>query len=764
VAKDIQAKLEHGSGKLRLVVRVKNPKALEEMTQSVTSAGAFSIVVDEPQPTTLVISVLLRTARRGEQFRGKILAWSNGRVVLQPQLPDGAFGSLSESLLAALWEEMEHVPNSGNFGVSPESLEDTSPPARPDSGAASAIGGVDSDSFETERVNQHDPPEPEPEPDPAEGADSAAEAPAEEALPVVEETDDSDWPVVSDYSGFPPGVELELEVADDEPEPREETSAVPRVSDVMTDDETDYGEWLPDPEDIPAVERSGSKTPLPLSVELFLDSGLGSASDTWHRVRTGQTRVPPNFPPQARPGAFSPPQESDSSPKIDVHDFAEPSEAASIKTDSHPEQIPNLESELIGAHLFLNRLERDEESVIQDNDVSGRGALESVRSAAEWRPGAVLIASRPESGTRWYLFTAAGKIVNAYRLPPSSSFSIVGDLISKGLLSTEAGGRVLKTAREYGLSEETSLARHKLLDSEMLKEAVVRRVRGLTSELLSLDKLQYRLYRLKRFPRESRLASTEIDTYNDLFEQFSTMAANAMADRESEIIDRYLLLQVRPDLLSHTLALSAEHETFVAKYLSGSHQLLAVYSQSQLPREAQFGIVSALAEMNLVRFSDAPAQRRLTRIVNDDSDVSAMVELRASKGAPLDDFEYLGLTWWATSSEVDESIAQIEQSLSPQRLATVPQHMERSASQVLTAARKAYGHLRTSAMRKKAREPLMSGPERHLALELLEAQYRITVFRGQLPKSDLLAERISELDSNLAEQLKREALETTLGN
>lgn len=755
VAGDIQAKLEHGSGKLRLVVRVKNPKALEEMTQSVISAGAFSIVVDEPQPTTLVISVLLRTARRGEQFRGKILAWSNGRVVLQPQVREGAFTSLSESLLAALWEEMEHAPNSGSFGTN--GLDDTVPPQPLDSDAAQAAVGADSDSFESERVFTHEPPVVEEDP--------GIEEPDEQAAtPEPEETDDSDWPVVSDYSGFPPGVELQLDSVDEDPIPREETSAVPRVSDVMTDEETDYGEWLPDSEEPPAAARSGSKTPLPLSVELFLDSGLGGASDTWHRVRTGQTRVPPNFPPQARPGAFSPPEEGDSNPTIDVHDFAEPSEAVSIKTDSQPEQIPNLESELIGAHLFLNRLERDEESVIKGNDVSGRAALESVRTAADWRPGAVLIASRPESGTRWYLFTAAGKIVNAYRLPPSSTYSIVGDLIGKGLLSTEAGGRVLKTAREYGLSEETALARHKLLDSEMLKEAVVRRVRGLTSELLSLDTLQYRLYRLKRFPRESRLASTEIDTYNDLYEQFSTMPANAMADRESDIIDRYLLLQVRPDLLSHTLALSAEHEAFVAKYLSGAHQLLAVYSQSNLPRESQFGIVSALAEMNLVRFSDAPAQRRLTRIVNDDSDVSAMVELRASKGAAIDDFEYLGLTWWATSSEVDESIAQIEQSLSPQRLATVPQHMERSASQVLTAARKAYSHLRTAAMRKKAREPLMTGPERHHALELLEAQYRIAVFCGRLPICDLLADRIKEIDPTTAEQLRREALETTLGN
>ena len=770
MAQDPEAKLQTSStGTLRLVARYRRTASLVEARDAVRSGGAFYLKIEGQPPTTVDVEVLFRTAKKGERFHATILAWNRGNVVLRPKLPSEAFEMLANSLLTTLSDEL------GSGAPASEGLGDSSAPFIP-----SPSGSLSS------------PPEDARIPTPELGYHRIPISPS------------SDWPAVDAFAASDeaePVDDEEMAVSDapasdpEEPSTPAYTEEDPSEADedVLLEDDTDAPAFAEIPEtasenegsnddriSLDGIEGFDSSDHISIEVEvpppapdILTGATRSEDEDGWQRVRTGQSRVPPGITPQARPGAFSPPEDADSGLHRMVSGFFDPADFdTATDPGRHPAVEPkkdevDLNSELLGAHVFLNHLERDESNVVQGSKATGKEAIGYIKQAAEWQPGAILITSHPDSGRLWYLFIAGGKIVNAYRLPPSATVALTPQLLSKGLITLESAKLVLDTARKHGLSEESALARHKLVDQQTLTQAVVDRVRNVTGEILAVDSVRFKLYRLIRFPRQSRLGNTEVDTYRDLVEQLRQLSTEDMTARETPHFQHYPMLKVRSDLLSQTLSLSDEDEQFISTYVAGDHRLLTVYSETTLDREEVFAVIFALEQMGLVVFNESPV--RTPRKAEDDSTVqrerselNSLVEMRVRFGAHMDPFEYLGLCLWATGDEVDKAIARFEQALSPQKLSTASPDMEKSARQVLQAARDAYGKVRTPEMRLRLRQSVLEPAELKLSIGLLEADYLLASYRGDKERLAQILARIEEVDENTAKTIKHRVSKATV--
>ena len=779
---DPEAKLRQTSaGTMRLVARFRQVASLVTARDSVKTGGAFYLKVESEQPTTVDVEVLFRTARKGERFHATILAWNRGNVVLRPKLPDDAFNELTGSLLSALSHEI------GSGAPASVALDETGSPddVFTTSGSHAAVGERRSSrtpsdghlivestpssewsSVEAAGEESETPPSAELDASPT-AHDEEVEPTTEDGDEQTESTDTGDQAETSYVSESTPALPETEEAAMSSEPPSDSGDFEALLEETPKGDSGDDSkvEIQPPPQELdptfPGDDRGISEEP-----------GRSHEEEGWHKVRTGQTRVSPGVSPQARPGAFSPPDDTESGSTRAVSGFEEPHEVPEMieppsEGAAAPSQDQDLNSELMGAHAFLSHLERDEGNLVQGNHATGKEAISCVKQAAKWQPGAVLITSHLETNRLWYLFISGGKIVNAYRLPPTGTVALTPRLLSKGLITRDSAKRVLETARKYGLSEESALARHKLVDQETLTQAVVERVRNVTAEILAVENVRFKLYRLIRFPRQSRLGSTEVDTYRDLVGQLVQLSDEDMTAREAPHFEHYPTLKVRSDLLSQTLALGDEHELFISSFVAGDHRLLAAYSETTLDREEAFGVIFALEQMGLLVFrktashtSEASDDDSLSQ--REQSELTTLVESRVRYGNLMDPFEYLGLEWWAAGEEVDNAIARFEQALSPQKLTTASPDMEKAALAVLQAAREAYGTVRTEKMRHKRRQSLLGRDELKEALKLLEATNLVAAYRGDKGRAARILLQLEELDEDSAKAVRRMSCDATV--
>ena len=782
MSQDPEAKLQHSStGSLRIVARFRRTASLLEARDAVTGGGVFYLKVDGESPTSVDVEVLFRTAKKGERFHATILAWNHGNVVLRPKLPAEAFTELTGSLLTALSEELGFGPvasdaleeSEASFGPTPSSGSLSAPPEdvripTPDLGYHRVPISPSSDWPTVDARGTSSESEPSADEDSTTahattedgGVAPDGTVPQEDASttagPRATGTDGSSHPALTEHPE-------DLTDAEDLDESEDDRISLDGVDGFDAADHISVKIEVPEIE----VEETDEQDP-----DTPVDADRAADDEGWQRIRTGQSRVTPGISPQARPGAFSPPQDADSGLHRMVSGFFDPADVeATDETASHPAAQANDEvnfnSELLGAHVFLNHLERDESNVVQGSNATGKEAVSFIKQADTWQPGAILITSHPDSGRLWYLFISGGKIVNAYRLPPSGTVALTPRLLSKGLITLESAKRVLDTARKHGLSEESALARHKLVDQQTLTEAVVQRVRNVTSEMLAVENVRFKLYRLMRFPRQSRLGSTEVDTYRDLMKQLLELSDEDMTARETPHFEHFPMLKVRSDLLSQTLSLSDEHEQFISTYIGGDRQLLSVYSEATLDREESFAVIFALQQMSLVTFNESPHRPAIdpdesSPAQRQQSELNLLVESRVRFGNHMDPFEYLGLSWWATSDEVDKAIARFEQALSPQKLATASPEIEKSALQVLQAARDAYAKVRTPEMRSRHRRSMLDPRELKQSISLLEADYLLASYRGDRERSTRILGRIEELDESTAKTLSRRSSKATI--
>lgn len=739
------AKLQSDGDSKRISVRFLSRDSVIDLHEQVARSGAFYLKLDGEMPSSTEIQVLLRTARRGEQFPATILAWSRGTVALKPDIPTADFEELARTLARALDRE------SDESGLHLRSHSDESieiPDAR-----ALLEAEAEASGRKPLPPERQDPPPVEPSPrvpsghQPAAGVVNRPKGAGRDAGRIRRPSRPTQPP--------PPP-----------PVPTPVPMAMEDVADV--DDE-------PVSHDTPTKDLS-RPTPRPLakleppSAETEAAAAPRKGEELWRRSGTDAHRPVPTRHPEARRGDFSPPSQPASDrdaghppppkapPPPPIHsattasyprtDGTAPPAVPAWDSDEHVSvaQDRDLLDVISPAFGFLRRLPLAPESLggvrLGDGCAALDALIESSADAPEEAPS-VLFAEDLEDERSWILLAAAGKIVNAFRTPVVGSACATARLHLQGVLGHDDVERVAAYAEREGCAEERALDDLGLVGAAALAEVARAKADWVTGDLALAENVEFRLGTLLRRPDRAPPLEEEPEA-GDLagcIAELERKSLSDIANIHEEYLDRPPRLVLRADLLSQTYDLSDEVESLLTEYVTGGLTLRQIYQRSRLSRSRTFAVLFGLEAMKLLRF-DAP-----TRFEHDDESLLAWIDERAGQPAGFDDFALLGVSWLATGSELDAAWQRVQRDLDVARCGPLGEAAVTKAKRVLERAQAAYERLSSVQARNAYRQQITAPGSLSHAVSLLEAIHEIAEVREDRATCKRLGAQLEELRS-----------------
>ncbi len=738
------AKLQSDRDSKRISVRFLSRDSVVDLYEQVARSGAFYLKLEGEMPSSTEIQVLLRTARRGEQFPATILAWSRGTVALEPGIPRADFEELTRTLARALDREYDesglHLRTHSD-----ESIE--IPDARALLEAeAEASGRKPLPPERLDPLPEEPPPTPTPTP-------TAAHAPRPEP---------SKQPTAGVVNRPKAGAREAGRVR------RPSAPVRPPVDDVAGDEPVSH--------DTPTKDLS-RPTPRPLakleppSAENDAASQPRKGEDLWRRTGTDAHRPLPTRHPEARRGDFSPPSQAATDAGEATHPpppkAPPPPPIHSAATASHPRTdgsaVPSLavwDSDehvavsqdrglleiLAPAFGFLKRLSLAPDSLGGVRLGDGRTAVDQLLAAAATVPAeapCVLLAEDLEDERSWVVVAAAGKVVNAYRSPVVGSASVTARLHLQGVLGRDDVEQVAAHAELEGCAEERALAELAALSGGALAEATLAKVKWVTGELALAENVEFRVGTLLRRPDQAPPREHEADP-GDLSACIADLERKSLSDIASiheDYLDRPPRLVLRADLLSQAHDLSEDVEALLTDCVTGALTLRQVYQRSRLSRSRTFAVIFGLEAMQLLRF-DAPA-----RFEHDDESLLAWIEERSGQPGGFDDFAFLGVSWLATGAELDAAWERVQRDLAADRCEVLGSATVAKGARVLERARTVYERLSSVQARNAYRQEIAAPGALSHAVTLLEAIHEIAEVREDRATCKRLSAQLEELRS-----------------
>jgi hypothetical protein len=331
--------------------------------------------------------------------------------------------------------------------------------------------------------------------------------------------------------------------------------------------------------------------------------------------------------PQARKGAFSPPQK-----EAEVHDIKEEPE----KIEKPPEeQKDDLFSQLSSSVYdtmdsrtlsvsSANKQERKPDKWINPNSLacaaqfltgladtigiqeimatpaSGREVCELVSEIKTPEPGSLIVANEQDGKRTWYLFIQNSTTVAAYQTPIPLEQSYTHILSKKGLLKPDSVARAWRLITAYKLSEENVLLRLRLINKATLSALIADRTEAVLSNLRMVPVITYQIQQLSAFPEELESGQSDHLRFSLLYNHYLSMNTSDRTASINSMKNQNLRLKIRPDILSETLELDKAMESLFVDCFTGMFSVEMAVSKSPLSLEKTESALLSIMDMEWV--------------------------------------------------------------------------------------------------------------------------------------------------------------------
>ena len=469
---------------------------------------------------------------------------------------------------------------------------------------------------------------------------------------------------------------------------------------------------------------------------------------------TSRPAAPRSEPPRPEAAKPQPPPKPEPDPQAAAQ-TPEPAPQAPAPTPQ-----PTIEDK---AFVFLNYLRLDPAPVMESTDTGDNSILWLEGTPTDG--GEACLQAESPKGAKWFVFARNGMPIRAYQLPASRRTTLVRLLQQQKQLTEEQVQQTLTLAEEGRIPEETALARLGILPPEFIEKATQAKLRLLLAKLANEPTVNFSIHYSQDLvadgvPEETAAApapppvymSGQVGVLKEALDKYRDLSW----DDATHIQDRYLsdcpMLTGDPKEIAESLKLGDKGTRFLANCLNGETALRNVYKTTNLSRKNTFALVFGLLDIGLIEFQERPAEELLTeelvRVIGE--------RFNALEKASL--FNRLDLHWSATGEEIAASSERFLQEFSTATASRVGIEVAKKAEAVMDGIREAASLLSTSKGRMTHRLTFLEPFNISQAIDLMNAQLDMEIYRVNHKMINQLLARIAELNPSIGQSKRAETV------
>jgi len=391
--------------------------------------------------------------------------------------------------------------------------------------------------------------------------------------------------------------------------------------------------------------------------------------------------------------------------------------AADADLDAEREPLP-----------FMALLKLSKEPVAHGR-ATGRIALKTALMESEEGAPAVLVANACDSERDWILRVEEGAVVSAHS--HESDRSLAAFLKRAGHITDSAVERLESLATQARIMEHEALRALRILDDGAIDNVVASHAKVMRDALEQSRTIDYEIFSLAEEPAKPITLTSE------------HAAEHTPEDEPSG----------RPSDASTKSEQAANGAPSFSDWLSGGDEAESAEGTTTRSTDAK----AERRERTTGRRRTPVPRQKSARSKSSEplNELEKAIESHASKVGRVDDFEFLGIHWTSSQSEVDDALEQIEASFDDECLIGVRESLVGKARGIIAKARHIHSQLATRDLRRQYRQAVLSDLVRSQAVDELVKQVVKAISDENVSEFHTLYARLDEVDRKRAVRLRK---------
>ena len=411
-----------------------------------------------------------------------------------------------------------------------------------------------------------------------------------------------------------------------------------------------------------------------------------------------------------------------------------------------------------------------EPSPLLSGEGTGQVALSSIRIKKEISEQCCLLAERQGGGRLWYLVIQNGSVVGAYEAPESRHTVLLTLLQRQGHLEQESVVKALEYCESHLVPEEVAMDRLNLLDPYFLQKAISAKIQLLMENLSKEAFVWFSFHRLnkaveitvppppekERKEPEARPKKYTRDMIASLSKQvlsFRSKSWEEMEEIQEELLSFYPRVDGDLPAVVSGLKLSPKAAKFVEQNLTGEYSLRKIYRLSDLSKKDTFSLVFALREEGHLELEEKQPNGL------DQAKIRSLIEEKNDAISGQNLFEFLGLHWSAEGEDIEDASRVLMSRLEGASIKAVGPEHAMMASAVINHVNAAKKVLIDKKSRRQYRAGIIQPHEKEKGIALISKQIEMALFRKQGAELKRLLSRLEEFAPEAAEDQRRALLQ-----